>query len=112
MFCPVVINQFVYKSMSNPLQLIRPHHLEDSLSTAQLFPPQEKNLCLWGRKEVRKDGRSGPDVEELGASERKRRRAGKVTALVHVCDVFIGPLHRELCECVMSSCGSRRAADF
>lgn len=42
----------------------------------------------------------------------KRRRAGEVTALVHVCDVFIGPLHRELCECVMSSCGSQWAVDF
>lgn len=74
-FCPVIIDQLLYKSKADPLQLIRPHHLEDSLSTAQRFPPpREKKPLLQGTNEVRKDGRSGPDVEELGASDRKEAK--------------------------------------
>lgn len=74
-FFSVIIDQLVCKSKADPLQLIRPHHLEDSLSTAQRFPPPEKKKpLLQGTNEVRKDGRSGPDVEELGASDRKEAK--------------------------------------
>lgn len=41
-FFSVIIDQLVCKSKANPLQLIRPHHLEDSLSTAQRFPPPQR----------------------------------------------------------------------